>query len=86
MCCLQEVRSIGQGARFVGCRGRRYELWWSGKNDEIGGVGILVKELCEKIVEVQTKSDTVMASVLVFEEKVIRVTCSYATLVRRSIL
>ena len=44
MCCLQEVRWRGQGARFVGCRGRRYKLWWSGNNDGIGGVGILVEK------------------------------------------
>ena len=44
MCCLQEVRWRGQGTRFVGCRGRRYKLWWSGNMDEIGGEGILAKE------------------------------------------
>ena len=53
MRCLQEVRWRGQGARFVGCRGRRYKLWWSGNNDEIERVEILVKqELCVKVVEV----------------------------------
>ena len=25
LCCLQEVRWRGQGARFVGCRGRKYK-------------------------------------------------------------
>ena len=73
MCCLQEVRWRGQGARFVGCRGRRYKLWWSGNNDEI-----LVKELCEKAVEIRRKSDRVMAVVLAFEEEVTRVICAYA--------
>ena len=53
MCRLQEVRWRGQGVRFVGVRGRRYKLWWSGNNDRIGGVGILVKEeLYEKVIEV----------------------------------
>ena len=41
MCCLQEVIWRGQGARFVGCRGRRILVVW--KYDGIG-VGILVKE------------------------------------------
>ena len=86
MCCLQEVRWRGQGARLVGCRGRRYKLWWSGNNDGIGGVGILVKEgLCEKVLEVRRKSDSVMAMVPVFEEKVIRVICAYATQIERSV-
>ena len=58
MCCLQEVRWRGQEARLVGCRGRRYKLWWSGNNDGIGGAGILVKEeLCEKAVKVRRKND-----------------------------
>ena len=79
MCCLQEVRWRGQGARFVGSRGKRYKLWWSGNNDGIGGVRNLAKEeLYEKVVEVQGKSDKVMATMLVFEEEVIRVICAYA--------
>ena len=48
MCCLGEVRWRGQGARFVGCRGRRYKLWWPGKDDGIGRVGILVKKTLQK--------------------------------------
>ena len=34
-------------------KGRRYELWWSGRGDGVGGVGVMVKEEpCEKLVEV----------------------------------
>ena len=52
--CLQEVRWRGQAARFVSCRGRKYKLGWSGKDDGMGEVGIVVKEeLCKKIVEVR---------------------------------
>ena len=84
MCCQEKVRWRGQGARFVGCRDRRYKLWWSGNNDGIGGVGILVKELCEKVVEVQRKSDRGMAMVLVFEEEIIQVMSAYSPQVGRS--
>ena len=78
VCCLQEVRWRGQGARMMGVKGRRYKLWWSGNCEGIGGVGVLVKEeLCEKVVEVRRKSDRVMAIVLVFEEEVVRVICGY---------
>ena len=84
MCCLQEVRWRGQGARFVGCRGRRFKLWWYGNNDGIG-VGILVKEeLSKKVVEVRRKSDRVMAMVLAFAEEVVRVIHAYAPQVGRS--
>ena len=82
---LFKRRLRGQGARFVGCRGRKYKLWWSGNNDGIGRVGILMKEeLCEKVVEVQRKSDRMTAMVLVFEEEVIIVICAYAPQVGRS--
>ena len=39
VCCLQEVRWRGQGARFLGAKGRRYKLWWSGNSEGAGGVG-----------------------------------------------
>ena len=43
----------GQGAQFIGVKGRRYKLWRCGNSDGMEGVGVLVKaELCEKVVEV----------------------------------
>ena len=58
-------------------RGKRYELWWSGNDNEIGDVGILVEEeLFEKVVEIQKQSNRVMEMVLVFEEEVLRVICT----------
>ena len=77
VCCLQEVRWREQGARFVGVKGRRYKLWWSGNSDVTRGVGVLVKELCEKAVEVRRKSDRVMTVVMAFEEEVVRIICLY---------
>ena len=35
VCCLQEVRWRGQGARMLGMKGRRHKMWWSGKGDEL---------------------------------------------------
>ena len=59
MCCLQEVRWRGWGARMLRVKGRRYKLWLSGKGDGVGGVRVMVKEeLCEKMVEVRRLSDS----------------------------
>ena len=44
VCCLQEVIWRGQGARMLGMKGRRHKLWWNGKWDGVGGVGVMVKE------------------------------------------
>ena len=79
VCCLQEGRWRGEGARFFGVKGRRYKLWWCGNDDNTGGVGILVKEeLCENVVDVRRRCDGVMAVGLVFGEEVVRVICAYA--------
>ena len=78
MCCQQEARWRGQGTWFMGVKGRRYKLWWSGNSDGTGDVGVLVKEeLCEKVVEVPSKSDRVMMVVMALEEEVVRITCVY---------
>ena len=82
VCCLQEVRWRGQGARMLGMKERRYRLWWSGKGYEVCGVGVMVKEeLCEKVLEV---SDRVM-TVAVFEENVLTLNCGYAPQSGRSL-
>ena len=49
VCCLQEVRWRGQGAKMLGMKGKRYRLWCSGTGDVVGGVGVMVNEkLCVK--------------------------------------
>ena len=78
VCCLQEVRWRGEGARFIGVKGRRYKLWWCRNDDKTGGLGILVKELCENVVEVRRRCDRVMAIGLVLGEEVVRVIRAYA--------
>ena len=78
VCCLQEVRWRGEGARFFGVKRRRYRLWWCGNDDKTGGVGILAKELCENVVKVRKRCDRVMAIGFVFGEEMVRVICAYA--------
>ena len=79
MCCLQEMRWRGQGARMLEMIGRRYKLWWYEKGG-VGGVAVMVmEELYEKVVEVIEVSDGVMTVVVVFEEYVLRVINGYAT-------
>ena len=78
VCCLQEVRWKGQGARFLGSEGRRFKLWWSGNEMGSGGVGILVKEeISGSVVEVRRRSDRVMSIVLIIGKELIRVLCAY---------
>ena len=73
VCCMQEIRWKGQGAHFVETSGRRHKLWWwSGNDEEFGGVGILVnEEISGNDVEVRRKSDRVMTIVLTLGREVI---------------
>ena len=74
ICCIQEVGWRGMGSKFVGSLDRRFKLWWSGNEDKIGGVGILVREdLCMNVVEINRISDRVMVVVIIFGKKVVRI-------------
>ena len=55
VCCSLEVRWRGLGARMLGIKGRRYNLWWSGKRDRVGGVGVIplgLQHVCKLWLEV----------------------------------
>ena len=62
---------------MMGMKGRRYKLWWSGKGDVFGGVGVMVKELRGKVLEVRRVRDGVMI-VVVFKEGALRLICGHA--------
>ena len=57
MYCLQEMRWKVNGSRILQMEGRRYELWRFLKIDGIGGVGCMVTELCDLVVEGGRVSD-----------------------------
>ena len=76
-CDLQKVRWRGLGARMLEMKGRRNKLRWSGKGDGVGGVGVMVELLCEKVVEIRMVIDRVI-SVVVLEEHVLRLICRYS--------
>ena len=63
---------------MMGKEGRRHKQLWCGKRDESGGVVVMVKELCEKMVEVRRVNDRMMAVVLVNEEGALRLICGHA--------
>ena len=56
---------------------RRYKLWYAGTYFGTGGVGMLVKELCDKVVEVRRKNDGTIAMIMTFGKEILRVICGY---------
>ena len=72
-------------SKSLGSLGMRFKLWWSGNEDKIGCVGILVREnLCMNVVEINRISDRVMVVVIIFCKKVLRIVCVYAPQCGRS--
>ena len=45
LCCIQESRGRGGSVRMVSGKDSIYKLFWVGKTDGNGGVGILLKEI-----------------------------------------
>ena len=85
ICCIQEVKWRDMCSKILGSLGRRLKLWWSGNEDKIGGVGIIVREdLCMNFVEINRISDRVMVVVNIFCKKVVRIVCTYAPQCGRS--
>ena len=54
-----------------------YKFLWSAKGDRVG-VTVMVKKLCEKMVEIRM-CDKMVAVVLVFQKDVLRLICGYST-------
>ena len=78
MFCLLDVKWRGQDSMMLVMEGKRYKLWWSLKEDGVGAVGVLVKQMCMMVVAVRRVSDRVMAVEVVFEEDLLMVICGYA--------
>ena len=71
---------------MVAMKGRRYKLWLSGKEDGVGGVGVMVKDkLYGNVVEVRRVSVRVMTLVVDTEEDVLRLIYGYAPQSGRSL-
>ena len=75
ICCVQEVRWKGQGARMIG---NGFKFLWSGSRKAVNGVGVIVANwLIGKIVEVERYSDRVMKVNIVIGDVVWEVVSCY---------
>ena len=83
ICCVQEVRWKGQGARMIG---NNFKFLWSGSSKAVNGVGVIVGNwLIGKIVEVERYSDRVMKVNIVIGDVNWEVVSSYCPQARRSV-
>ena len=85
-CCLQETRWKGGSAKMLeGREGARYKFFWSGSEEGVSGVGILVAERwIESVIEVQRVSERLLVVRVAVGSSVLNVVCAYAPQVGRS--
>ena len=61
ICCLQEVRYRNQGCTSIGSNEEKYKLWYSGGEEKINGVGVMMKaDLVDNVIEVERYDDRMM--------------------------
>jgi exonuclease III len=84
ICCVQETRWRGEGARMLGDRENGYKFYWKGQKDAQGGVGILLKaELAKDVIEVKRLSARVIVVRLLISNGTLSVISAYAPQVGR---
>jgi exonuclease III len=44
VCCIQEARWKGEGARLIGRHDAEYKIYWKGGKESTAGVAVLVAE------------------------------------------
>ena len=81
ICCLQETRWKGEGARWLGQKGRRYKFMWQGRTDgnSDSGVGVLVAEdWTDKIVSINRHGDRLVVVKAVAGKRLLNFISTYA--------
>ncbi|XP_065318841.1 uncharacterized protein LOC135926838 [Gordionus sp. m RMFG-2023] len=77
VCCIQEIRWKGNGARLIGKISEKYKFW-QGSNDGKAGVGVLVAEkLVDKVVEVRRLDNQIMVIKMIFGRKLYNINSAY---------
>jgi len=91
LCCVQERRWTGSGARVMGNGMSRYKFFWHGCKDGNAGVGLLISDRwTDKIIDVKRVNERIMCLKVLIGEKLVTCTCAYVPqtgrVLRRKIL
>jgi len=79
VCCLQETRWKGQGARVLGKRGQGYKFFWQGSGRAEGGVGVMLKaEWADRVVSVDRLGERLIVLRMVVGGEELCVVSAYA--------
>ena len=84
ICCVQETRLKGNGARKITGKNTTYKLFWEGNSSGQGGVGILLAErLIEDVADVKPISDRILLLKIVIGKQIFTIISLYAPQQRR---
>ena len=79
ICCVQEVRYKGDGARTLGVNEEKHKLWYSGGRQGLHGVGIMVRQdLVDNVLKIERFSDRLIKIRLVLGKQVFNIFSLYA--------
>ncbi|PKA55758.1 ataxia telangiectasia mutated family protein [Apostasia shenzhenica] len=75
--CLQETKWVGEKAKEID--GLGFKLWYSGKNKNKNGVGVILdKSLKDHVVEVKRNCDRIMALKIIINGMIFNIVSVYA--------
>ena len=79
LCCAQETRWKGEGARMLGANSRRYKFFWQGCNKGTAGVGVFIAERwIDSVVNVVRVNERIMYVKLVIGKEIVNIVSAYA--------
>ena len=79
ICCLQEVRYRNQGCTSFGENEEKFKFWYSGGQDKVNGVGIMMKkELADSVFEIKRYDDRMMKIRMVVGKRIWNIFSIYA--------
>ena len=76
LCCLQEVRRKNSGTEIVAGKRSRYKFFWSGNEEGLGGVGVMLAEKWwENVFAVDRVSDRILLLRMIIDKAVFAFLC-----------
>jgi len=85
VCCVQETRWTGSGARVMGKGMSWYKFFWQGFKDGNAGVGLLISDRwISTIIDVKRVNECIMCLNVLIGDKLVTCICAYAPQTGRS--
>ena len=79
VCCVQEVKYRNQGCTTIGSNEEKYKFWYSGGEEKINGVGVMMRaDMADSVIEIDRYDDRMMKIKMVLGRKIWNIFSIYA--------